>query len=134
MWGGKKKVRKWRRLSKFVYPDPMLSRLSLLSMVTSVRAEQRWTFIDGSKPFHQIHLAWRDQSSFHIKSALNIDCRPYTPTYALNVPNMPPVARDIYKNDVDFTALALQYPDFAKKWVVESKPESRPTVLTHATD
>ena len=27
------------------------------------------------------------------------------------------VSRETYKTDVDFTALALQYPDFAKKWV-----------------
>lgn len=28
-----------------------------------------------------------------------------------------PVPADIYKNDVDFALLALQYPDFAKKYV-----------------
>lgn len=28
-----------------------------------------------------------------------------------------PVPSDIYKGDVDFTALALRYPDFAKKSV-----------------
>lgn len=28
-----------------------------------------------------------------------------------------PVPPDIYKEDVDFTALALRYPDFAKKSV-----------------
>ena len=42
---------------------------------------------------------------------------------------MAPVPRDIYKSDIDFTALALQYPQFAKK-SVQSHSRSQVTVLT----
>jgi hypothetical protein len=30
-------------------------------------------------------------------------------------PHTMAVSRDVYKTDIDFAALALQYPDFAKK-------------------
>ena len=43
---------------------------------------------------------------------------------------MAPVSRDIYRKDVDFTVLAFQYPEFAKRYVGTGSLRDNWMVLT----